>query len=71
LQQFDDQSACASDLVSADIESKNRPSLVHLQVELLERARMDTNQKQNLMLCERVLELYAAIEAAIERGGNP
>jgi hypothetical protein len=44
---------------------------VHLQVELLERARMDTNQKQNLMLFERVLELYAVIEAAIERVGNP
>jgi hypothetical protein len=71
LQQFDDQSACASDLFSADIESKNRPSLVHLHVELVERARMDTNQKQDLVLCERVLELYAVIEAAIERGSDP
>jgi hypothetical protein len=31
---------------------------------------VDTNEKQDLMLCENALKLYPAIEAAIEQGRN-
>ena len=31
---------------------------------------METNQQQDLMLCERAIEMYSDIEAAIERGST-